>query len=123
MRKRINVALVIAALLIGFATAWSTEQWLQAAERGEAEVPHLKEDFLKSAGLFELHNQVYSQVGERAWEDRVKPQFLSDVTYATVRETGKLMPEARDMIDWVRAHPEEARRLLQRAAGIDPAVK
>jgi len=61
-------------------------------------------------------------VGERVWEEQVKPQFLSDVTWATVRATGNLFPDARDLIDWVRANPEEARRLLKASAGTDQAV-
>ena len=48
----------------------------------------------------------------------MKPQFLSAVTYAAVRDTGNLLPDARDLIEWVRAHPEDARRLLKEAAGI-----
>jgi hypothetical protein len=116
-----NVAgtiLILLAVSMGAFTAWSTDQWIDAAEQGDSEYERLKREFLNSAGLMELHNEVYKQVGERAWEDQVKPQFLSAVTYATVRDTGNLLPDGRDLIDWVRANPEEARRLLREAAGI-----
>ena len=116
-----NVAgavLVLLALSMGAFSAWSTDQWYDAAAQGDAEYQQLKNEFLNSAGLMQLHNEVYKQVGERAWEDQVKPQFLSAVTYATVRDTGMLLPDGRDLIDWVRANPDEARRLLREAAGI-----
>lgn len=113
-----GIALVLMALSMGAFSAWSTDQWFDAAAQGEAQYQELKKEFLNSAGLMQLHNEVYQQVGERAWEDQVKPQFLSAVTYATVRETGNLLPDGRDLIEWVRAHPEDARRLLKEAAGI-----
>ena len=83
-----GIALILLALSTGAVTAWSTDQWLDAAEQGDAEYQQLKTEFLNSAGLMQLHNEVYKQVGERAWEDQVKPQFLSAVTYAAVRYTG-----------------------------------
>jgi hypothetical protein len=118
-----GVVLILLALSTGMLAAWSTDQWLDAAELGDSEYQRLKTEFLNSADLMRLHNEVYKQVGERVWEERVKPQFLSDVTWATVRSTGNLLPDARDLIEWVRANPEEARRLLTAAAGIDPAAK
>jgi hypothetical protein len=113
-----GMVLVLMAISMGAFTAWSTDQWIDAAEQGDAEYQRLKNEFLNSAGLMELHNEIYKQVGERAWEDQVKPQFLSAVTYAAVRDTGNLLPDARDLIEWVRANPDEARRLLREAAGI-----
>src|SRR5262245_46328751 len=119
--KVTDLVLILAALPLGVASAWSTDQWLNAADQGEAQVQQLKKDLLQSAGLFELHNEVFAQVGERAWEDRVKPQFLSAVTTATVRDTGNLLPDGRELIDWVRTHPDEARRLLRAAADLGKA--
>ena len=113
-----GVVLILLALSTGAVTAWSTDQWFEAAAQGDAEYQQLKSEFLNSAGLMQLHNEVYQQVGERAWEDQVKPQFLSSVTWATVRDTGNLLPDARDLINWVRSNPDEARRLLKEAAGI-----
>jgi hypothetical protein len=117
-----GIALILLALSTGMLAAWSTDQWFDAAELGDAEYQKLKNEFLNSADLMRLHNEVYKQVGERVWEEQVKPQFLSDVTWATVRATGNLFPDARDLIDWVRANPEEARRLLKASAGTDQAV-
>jgi len=113
-----GVVLILLALSTGMLAAWSTDQWLDAAELGDAEYQRLKIEFLNSADLMRLHNEIYQQVGERVWEEQVKPRFLSDVTWATVRSTGNLLPDARDLIEWVRANPEEARRLLKAAAGI-----
>ena len=118
-----GVVLILLALSTGMLAAWSTDQWLDAAQQGDAEYQRLKREFLNSADLMRLHNEVYKQVGERVWEEQVKPQFLSDVTWAAIRDTGNLFPDARDLIEWVRANPEEARRLLKAAAGIEPAAQ
>jgi hypothetical protein len=113
-----GVVLIVLAIAMGAFSAWSTDQWLDAAQQSEADTPRLKKEFLDSAGLRQLHHEIYQQVGEQAWENRVKPQFLSDVTTAVVRDTGNVLPDSREVIDWVRAHPDEARRLLKAAAGI-----
>ena len=110
--------LVLAALPIGAGAAWSTNEWLEGADRGQAEIEQLRRELLGSAGLMELHNAVYTQVGAETWENQVKPQFLSAITYATIRETGNILPEGRHIIEWVRNHPEEARRLMKEAAGL-----
>ena len=114
-----NLALILAAVPLGAGAAWSTDKWLEGAEQGTTDLNEFKKELLATAGLAQLHNDVYRQVGEQAWEGRVKPQFMSAVTYATIRETGNLLPEGRDVIDWVRSHPEEARRLMKAASGLD----
>jgi len=117
--KVLNLVLILAAVPLGAGAAWSTDKWMTGADQGTEDLNQFKKELLASAGLAQLHNDVYKQVGEKAWEERVKPQFMSSVTYATIRETGLLLPEGRDVIDWVRAHPEEARRLMWAAAGLD----
>ncbi len=72
-----------------------------------------KQLLLQEGNLDELHNRVYTQVGPEVWEYTVKPEFLRTITLETIRSTGTLWPEERDVVDWVRAHPEEARRIMQ----------
>lgn len=77
----------------------------------------LKSRLLDVAGLREVHHEVYAQVGEQDWEARVKPAFIRDITFATIRDNGTLLPDADEIIDWARTHPEAARDLLRRQAG------
>ncbi|MCI0659095.1 MAG: hypothetical protein L0170_18735 [Acidobacteria bacterium] len=119
--KLVNLAFALAALAIGAGAAWSTGEWMDSSERGTAELKAFTQDLLASAGLFELHNQVHAKVGPEAWENLVKPQFMSAITYATIRETGNVLPEGRDVVEWVRSHPQEARRLMIEASRLDPA--
>jgi hypothetical protein len=114
-RKRIDIALVLLALLIGSLCAVSTGRWIDSMETGRIEVQKAKLDLVASAGLFELHNKIYQEVGERAWRDQVRPEFLSRITWETVRATGSLVPEPQEVIDWVRHNPEQARQILKDA--------
>lgn len=117
---RYHATLTMGGLLIGILFAYSAKQWMNGIERGHSEVAKAKKDLIASAGFMELHNQVYSKVGPRRWEEDVKPRFMSALTYATIRDTETLFPEPRDVVTWVRAHPEEARRLLLEAASLTP---
>lgn len=114
--KLIDFVLVVAALLVGALWAYSVGRWIEASERGVAEMKVAKEELIRSAGLFELHNRIYSQVGERAWRERVRPEFMGAITRETVLATGDPLPDWRKVVGWVREHPERARELL-RAAG------
>jgi hypothetical protein len=76
-----------------------------------------KQLLLQEAGLGELHNRVYEQVGPEVWEYTVKPEFLREITFRTIRATGNPLPEERDVVGWVRDHPEEARRIMQELGG------
>ncbi len=40
-------------------------------------------------------------------------EFLRAITLETVRSTGNLWPEEKDVVDWVRDHPEEARTIMR----------
>ncbi len=72
-----------------------------------------KQRLLDEADLWRVHNEVYAQVGDKEWESRVKPGFLQAITWRTIRDTGKLAPAEDDVIDWVRSHPEETRRIIR----------
>lgn len=103
-------------LAIGIACAVSAGLWMDMARDGEVEIRTVKQELVASAGLQEAHNAVYSKVGPMAWENDVKPRFMSAITYATIRESGNPIPEPMDVVRWVRAHPKEARRMLENAA-------
>lgn len=112
----VSAAMAATAILMGILLAHSTGLWMDGMERGASETILAKRELLASAGLFDLHHTVYAKVGEVRWEREVKPAFLGAITRATVRETGELIPSWRQVVDWVRAHPEDARRMLKDAA-------
>lgn len=72
---------------------------------------------LREGDLEELHHRIYEQVGPEVWEYTVKPEFLRALTLETIRWTGNLWPEEEDVVEWVRSHPEDARRLMQELGG------
>lgn len=114
--KRIDAILMLCAALIGILAAYSSNRWMAEFDRAPAVAKKAKEDLLACGDLWKLHHRICKKVGEHAWETRVKPKFMSAITYATIRETGNILPETSDIIQWVRAHPEESHRLLQEAA-------
>jgi hypothetical protein len=118
--KLIHLAIMGPAMLTGPFLGWSTAQWISAAEQGQLDGQRAKRDLIGSAGLFKLHNEIYSKVGPKAWESEVKPDFMSAITWATVRDTGNLIPEAQDVVEWVRAHPDEARTMLKGVSRLGP---
>ncbi len=82
--------------------------------RGAPDAPETpKMLLLREADLDALHHRVYEQVGPEVWEYTVKPEFLRAITLETVRSTGNLWPEEKDVVDWVRDHPEEARTIMR----------
>ena len=111
-----SAILVGVALLMGPLLALSIGRWWDIVERGPQEARKAKVDLISSVGLFELHNKIYQKVGDRDWKDRVRPTFMSAITWETVRETGSLFPGPEDVVAWVRAHPDRARQLLENAA-------
>lgn len=112
----IDLAFVAVSPLAGLLLAVSTGRWMDGWENGRREAAEAKTELLRSAGLAELHHKVYAQVGERDWEARVKPDFLSAITRETARANGDLMPNWRDVVDWTRRNPERARELMLRAS-------
>ena len=114
--RRIEAAMVVASILLGALMAHSTGLWIDGMERGAAEISTAKKELLASADLSKLHHTVYAKVGEERWERQVKPDFLGAITLATVRETGDPIPSWQMVVEWVRAHPSEARRILENAA-------
>ena len=109
----ITVIMAILAPSFGVLCAVSTNRWFDVVERAPEEYRNLKMDLLREAGLFDLHHKVYAQVGERDWETRVKPGFLSAITWRTARDSGNWIPSSQDIILWVREHPAEARGIME----------
>jgi hypothetical protein len=114
--RRSDIVLTIIALLLGLFVAWSTNEWMTGIEHGKLEARKAKVELIAQAGLFELHNEIYTKVGPLAWENRVKPAFMGAITLETIRDTGDYLPDWRDIVNWVRAHPERTRQLLKEAA-------
>jgi len=114
--RRIEAAMIVASILLGALMAHSTGLWLDGMERGASQTSLAKKELLASAGLAKLHHTVYAKVGEDRWESQVKPDFLGAITRATAREAGDPIPSWQMVVDWVRAHPSEARQMLENAA-------
>ena len=113
---KIDLIFVAVAFLIGVLIAYSIGRWIKSSDQGTAEMKLAKEELIRSAGLFDLHNRIYSEVGDQIWRERVRPEFMGAITYETVLATGNFLPDWRDVVEWVRENPERARDLL-RAAG------
>src|ERR1043165_7745942 len=96
-----TAGMAIAAPLLGLLIAWSTGQWLDGLDQGTQQLDQSRQALVQSAGLMDLHNQVYSQVGETTWETRVKPDYLSAITRETIAATGNPMPSSQNVVDWV----------------------
>jgi hypothetical protein len=114
---------VPAGVLVGFLLPFSLGKCSDSAEAGERQAFQASRALLAEADLGRLHHEVYAAVGERRWEGSVKPDFLRDLTLATVRDTGNPFPDWTDVIRWARTHPREASDLLRRhlpAAGPPP---
>lgn len=118
----IDLALVGAAPFVGVLLAVSAGRWIDGWENGRREAAEARQELLQSAGLMELHHKVHAEVGEREWESRVKPDFLSAITRETAVANGDLAPSWRDVVDWTRRNPERARDLMRRAAQRRPEL-
>lgn len=97
---------------------YSEGEWREESAATGTPVPveDLKRDFLADPGLNQLHHAVYERVGERYWEEFVKPRFLQRVTSRVLQEEGNLFPDGGDVSHWVRRNPEQARRDLLEAS-------
>jgi hypothetical protein len=114
--KLVDVILCLLGLALGPILAVSMARWAEGADSGRCELLAAKQELMASAGLLELHNRIYERVGERAWRERVKPEFMSRIIWETVQESGDLAPGWKDVVGWVRAHPARAREILEAAA-------
>lgn len=114
--RRIEAAMFVASILLGALMAHSTHLWFDGMEKGSSKIHIAKKELLASAGLGKLHHTIYAKVGEDRWENQVKPDFLSAITRATVRDSGDPIPSWQMVVEWVRAHPSEARQMLENAA-------
>ena len=120
-RQELKVMLgaVVFGILVGMAQlrAQSFEAAEESPVADEPSTPtpdELKKMLLDEADLREVHHEVYARVGEKDWEERVKPAFLAEITLAAGRENGTLLPGSNEVLEWVRTHPDEARNLLRR---------
>lgn len=111
-----DAMLILISPMVGVLVACSISGWISLTDRGRSEIREAKMELLANADLLDLHNRIHSEVGESAWENLVKPRFMASVTRETVLENGDLLPDWRDVVQWVRQHPQEARRLMEKAS-------
>lgn len=117
--KKIEIAALLSAALVGPLVAHSADLWMSSSDTGRRRATDAKRELLQAAGLAELHHRIYSSVGERDWESRVKPNFMMAITRATTADTGDLFPSLGDVVSWARRNPAEACRLLEAAAELN----
>jgi hypothetical protein len=112
------------AVLVGFgfagAFAVARGQYSEGFERARAELAGIKEEILAPGELRRLHHETHARVGERDWSDNVLPDLLGFLTRSTARDTGRIVPTAQDIVDWVKAHPDAVEQRL-RAYAVDPS--
>lgn len=114
MFKR-ELAAYVGTLLFGGLAGMSSLRGcpvLDGPGEARAAVGDLKSELLDQADLWRVHNDVFASVGQREWEDHVKPHFLSAITWRTIADTNKMIPTEKDIVNWVRGHPQEAREIL-----------
>lgn len=99
-----------------FAVAAMVRWDAMIASSKSVDINDLKKSFLREGKIEEKHHEVYQKVGEEKWEGEVKPEFIRDVTIQTMWETGKVLPSWQEMTKWVKDHPDEAKRLMDRHA-------
>lgn len=110
MRRPIEVVELLIGAAIGVAIGACCMSWNDAVDRAQAEAERMKVEFVESAGIFKLHNEIAQKVGPRVWKDEVRPEYLGRVTWAAAYDQGTLFP---DVLTWVKGHPKEAQELLK----------
>lgn len=96
------------------------ERTAEAQPEGPSPFPkplsELKAEAIQAADLEIFHHLVYERVGEERWEAHVKPAFARAVLLRVIEDTGNPLPGPDEIIRWLRAHQDEAKELLERAA-------
>ncbi len=105
-------AVLSASAAQSYVEVFAPEEGFAPEEEGPA--VEAKRALLKEAGLMELHNTVYARVGEERWVGEVRPQFMSELTALTIRETGNPFPKWQDVVEWTNKNPQDARGILER---------
>jgi len=63
--------------------------------------------------IIALHHHIYAQVGERTWEESVKPLFYQTLLLRTIEDTGDPFPTPAQVLEWVRTHVAETEDILR----------
>lgn len=138
MDRGFIIPVAVGIFLVSGAAVVSTQKWVtaldqadlafQAADAGGAEpgapsppgfepapaaYEELKRDFIAAAGAGQLHNEVFAAVGERRWEDNVKPAFVQWVLTNSTADLGTPVPTDEQLLQWVRDHRAEAQDYLR----------
>ena len=110
-----EVVVIFVAVLIAVLSASAAQSYVEVfAPEEEGPAVEAKRALLKEANLMELHNTVYARVGDERWVGEVRPQFMSELTALTIRETGNPFPKWQDVVEWTNKNPQAARGILER---------
>lgn len=91
----------------------------RAAQPEPKPLSEFKAEAIKAADLTVFHHLIYERVGEERWEAYVKPAFAKAVLLRVIDDTGHLLPDPEEILEWLRKYPDEAKELLERAAEPD----
>lgn len=107
------LASILSALSTGVLMMYALGRWIDTpAESYTAD--DFKRAFIEAGAITQLHNEVYASVGEKAWEEIVKPSFIMNMTMRVALDTNNVLPGPDDLIKWASDHPDETREMLQR---------
>ncbi len=110
-----ELMIIFAAVLFAVLLASAAQSYVEVfTPEEEGPAVEAKRALLKEADLMKLHNTVYAQVGEERWVGEVRPQFMSELTALTIRETGNPFPKWQDVVEWTKKNPQKARGILER---------
>lgn len=129
------IGFLAAISLVSVTVVTSFDRYVEVYERAQVDVAQAKKDLLRGPPAFRAlptpavvpaeradretlmaaHLRVHRQVGERRWETTVKPRFLRSLILETMRDTGSLLPELRDVVEWGRTHPAKSVDLLEKS--------
>jgi hypothetical protein len=112
-----GTGLVVGAVGFGLLAAWSFARWDQLIQEAPARAAEEKAAALEAGELTLLHHVIHGKVGEKRWENEVKPEFLKRLTARVVQDTGNPFPDSAAVNDWLRTHRDEAKKMLEDAAG------
>jgi hypothetical protein len=77
------------------------------------ELDKFKHDFLEAAGLLDFHHTIFERIGAERWEREVRPTVYQRLLGRMVGDTGILLPNDQQIIDWARQRPGSVREVLE----------
>jgi len=104
--------LVVGIVASGIISAASLSEWFSiTGEHPRAVIKEFAQQ-LPPEVIVEHHN-VYAKVGEKLWEENVKPEFARAMILKTIADTGDVIPSTNVINNWIREHSKDAKNSLK----------